>query len=137
MTDPAYVKGRVFFNANLPEPIPANHVDILITTGPYGTSDGRIHYYSDKSDENGEFQVIGIDFGGQYIISADFSTATNIPEGFSPVMAEVNGQPAEGYQPGGYMIELKPVDIHVGSNQPTDKEEPTHMENLVFTLMSF
>jgi len=126
----ATISGRVYFNSDQPDPLPA--VGVLVTlTDTWNAQVGGDYKAQGYSNEKGEFRFTGIyEAGDDYAIIADYSTATNIPEGFDPVMAEANGKPAPDYQPGSYIVLLQPIDIQVG-------DQPTHLEDVTFLLLSF
>jgi hypothetical protein len=126
----ATISGHVYFNSDQPEPMPA--VDVLVTLADtWYVQAGGDYMAQGRSNEKGEFRFTGIyEAGDDYAIIADYSYATNTPEGFDPVMAEANGQPAPGYQPGSYKVVLQPIDIQVG-------DQPTHLEDVIFLLLSF
>lgn len=126
----ATISGRVYFNSDQPDPIPAVNVVVTLADTWYVQVGGDYKAQA-RSNEKGEFRFTGIyEAGDDYAIIADYSTATNTPEGFQPVMAEANGQPAPEYQPGSYIVLLQPIDIKVG-------DQPTHLEDVTFLLLSF
>jgi hypothetical protein len=126
----ATISGLVYFNSDQPDPLPAVGVKVTLTDTWYAQVGGD-YKAQGFSNEKGEFRFTGIyEAGDDYAIIADYSTATNTPEGFDPVMAEANGKPAPDYQPGSYIVLLQPIDIKVG-------DQPTHLEDVTFLLLSF
>jgi len=119
------IGGKVYFETNLPNPIPAAGVTVTVS----GFIDNTQYIFSRTSNAEGEYRVTGIDPAGQYGIIADFSTATNIPEDFDPVGGEVGDNYTEPIGTG-YQLQYGPVDIKVGSH-------PTFIEDLDFSLISF
>jgi len=118
------IGGKVYFETNQPDPIPA--ADVTVTVSGY--IDNTQYSFSSPSNAKGEYRVTGIDPAGQYGIIADFSTATNIPEDFDPVGGEVGDNYTEPIGTG-YQLQYGPVDIKVGSH-------PTFIEDLDFSLFS-
>jgi hypothetical protein len=126
----ATISGRVYFNSDQPDPLPAVGVKMTLTD-TWHAQVGGDYMAQGFTNEKGEFRFTGIyEAGDDYAIVADYSTATNIPEGFQPVMAEANGKPVPDYQPGSYVVVLQPIDIKVG-------DAPTHLEDVTFLLLSF
>lgn len=119
------IGGRVYFEANQPNPIPAAGATVTVS----GYIDNTQYSFSKTSNAEGAYSVTGIEPPGQYGIIADFSTATNIPEGFDPVGGEVGDNYTEPIG-NGYQLQYGPVDVKVGSH-------PTFIEDLDFSLISF